>query len=453
MPTQLWNFLILIGIVVIVFAIFKRPLYEAMLLSFVCLLASTGMWNEAPHYLLSSAQNSLLFTIVMFLVFSSILKETGVIQDCIDIIMALVGRIPGGAGVVAIVSSAFMGAMSGSGPGNVAATGSVTIPLMKKAGYPAEFAAGIAMSGSCLGPVIPPSATIIAAFSCLSVVDGLEGFQFSSFWMVMYSVSLVFILHRLIQFYIMYAALGIKRADASELPGLKESWRRGWPSFLLVVVIMLPFALDNFFGDWFASVIGDTAADYLSDSVLVFTPAIASAYSLLVSHKRRRRSLGELAKAVSSDMKSIVSMCMVLFFAYAISELLTDCGTITAAEEFLDSLNLSFGGMTFVLLVVMTILGMFMSGTSLIPLLGPVYVSILSGYGADPIVIAAIIPVLFVSLGQMTPPFALAMMAAMGIAQSDFRKTSVHAIIWSVVQFILVYLIIIGVIPISIPQW
>ena len=116
MPTQLWNFLILIGIVVIVFAIFKRPLYEAMLLSFVCLLASTGMWNEAPHYLLSSAQNSLLFTIVMFLVFSSILKETGVIQDCIDIIMALVGRIPGGAGVVAIVSSAFMGAMSGSGP-------------------------------------------------------------------------------------------------------------------------------------------------------------------------------------------------------------------------------------------------------------------------------------------------------------------------------------------------
>lgn len=73
--------------------------------------------------------------------------------------------------------------------------------------------------------------------------------------------------------------------------------------------------------------------------------------------------------------------------------------------------------------------------------------------GQIPSVIAAIIPVLFVSLGQMTPPFALAMMAAMGIAQSDFRKTSVHAIIWSVVQFILVYLIIIGVIPISIPQW
>lgn len=450
MPPQLWNFLILVGVIIVFFALLRRPLYEAMLAAFIVLLTVTGSWGSVMKYILSSAQNSLLFTIVMFLVFSSILKETGVINDCIDIIMALVGRIPGGTGAVAIVSSAFMGAMSGSGPGNVAATGSVTIPLMKKAGYPPEFAAGIAMSGSCMAPVIPPSATIIAAYSCLAAIEGAEYIAFSQFWIVMYGVSAIFIAHRLIQFYIMYAALGIKRTNASELPGLRESWKRGWPSFLLVVVIMLPFVLDNSLNDWFATIIGETAAGYLSDSVLVFTPAVASAYSLLISRRHRRLTLRQLKDRVVQDIKSIVPMCMVLFFAYAISDLLTDCGTITAAEEFLDSLNLSFAGMTFVLLLVMTVLGMFMSGTSLIPLLGPVYISILSGYGADPVAIAAIIPVLFVSLGQMTPPFALAMMAAMGIAQSDFRKTSIHAIVWSVVQFALVFLIVMGIIPLPI---
>ena len=451
MPPQLWNFLILIGVILVFFVLLRRPLYEAMLVAFLVLLTVTGSWGSAGAYILSAAQNSLLFTIVMFLVFSSILKETGVINDCIDIIMALVGRFHGGTGAVAIITSAFMGAMSGSGPGNVAATGSVTIPLMKKAGYPPEFAAGIAMSGSCLAPVIPPSATSIAAYSCLAAVEGAPSISFSSFWMVMYSVSAIFIIHRLVQFYVMYAALGIKRSDPSELPKLKEAWKKGWPSFLLVVVIMLPFVLDSSLSGFFAGIIGETAAGYLSASVLVFTPAVASAYSLLVSRRHRSLSLAQLKDRIVKDIGSIVPMCMVLLFAYAVSDLLTDTGTIVAAESFLVSFDLSFAGMTFVLLLVMTVLGMFMSGTSLIPLLGPVYISILSGYGANPITIVAIIPVLFVSLGQMTPPFALAMMAAMGIAQSDFRKTSIHAILWSVVQFALVYLIVMGIIPLPVP--
>ena len=95
--------MILIGVILVFFVLLRRPLYEAMLVAFLVLLTVTGSWGSAGAYILSAAQNSLLFTIVMFLVFSSILKETGVINDCIDIIMALVGRFHGGTGAVAMM--------------------------------------------------------------------------------------------------------------------------------------------------------------------------------------------------------------------------------------------------------------------------------------------------------------------------------------------------------------
>ena len=76
-----------------------------------------------------------------FCAMSILLTKTKVIDSAIAVILALLGRVTGGAGYVSVVASAFMGALSGSGPGNVMATGSITIPAMKKSGFPPELAA------------------------------------------------------------------------------------------------------------------------------------------------------------------------------------------------------------------------------------------------------------------------------------------------------------------------
>ena len=78
-----------------------------------------------------------------FCAMSQILTKTKVIDGCINVILALLGRVPGGVGYASVIASAFMGALSGSGPGNVMATGSITIPSMIKSGFPAELAANI----------------------------------------------------------------------------------------------------------------------------------------------------------------------------------------------------------------------------------------------------------------------------------------------------------------------
>lgn len=448
MPSEIWLLIAVFISVVLVFSVLKRPMYEAMATAFLLVLLLSGKWTSAWGYLRSAASSSILYTIVCFLVFSAILDRTGVIQDCIEIILACIGKLPGGAGIVAIIGSCFMGALSGSGPGNVAATGSITIPLMKRSGYPSAFAAGVCMAGSCLGPVIPPSSTIVASFACLISMKGYEQFAFSDFWIVMYGVSIWFILQRLLQFYIMYYAYGIQKYEISNLPKPKEALKKGWKSLLMVLVIMIPFVVDSSFSDQLVSVLGEKAASNFSGSVLLFTPAVATAYCLLISRDKSLRKPGPMAAVIADSLKSIAPMVLILFFSYAISYLLNDCGTMQAVTAYIQSLNLPFAIVTLLILAAVTILGMFMAGTALIPMFGAACISIFAQFGCSPVLITALLPVLFVSLGQMTPPFAVCMYGAMAIAQSDFKETSCQALLWSFAQLLLVFLMIMGFIPV-----
>lgn len=447
MINQLLPFLILFTAVIIVFAVLKRPMYEAMAVAFVALLAYTGTWSQMTEFMYSACKSSILFTISLFLIFSAILKHTGVIDDCIDIIMAAVGKIPGGAGLVSIVASSFMGAMSGSGPGNIAATGSVTIPLMKKAGYSSEFSAGVAMAGSCLGPVIPPSATILASFACLTALSGYSDMPFSTFWVAMYGVSAVLFVHRIVQMYAMQYAFKERQNCGLAVLKLSEAWKKGWKSFMLVFVILVPFIVDNTCEDIIVRLLGETSAKHFSGSVLIFTPAVATFYSLLIS-KNKSISIPILAKEVAKDLRQIAPLCIMLFFSYSVSALL-DSVEATANLDILVSQNtLDFIPMLIVLIAVATLLGMFMAGTAMIPLLGPIYIATLTSYGVSPVLAAAILPAMFVSLGQMTPPFAVCLYAAMGIANAEFDKMCIHAIIWSAGQILVIFLMLVGIVPV-----
>ena len=74
---------------------------------------------------------------------------------------SLLGWLPGGLGIVTIVSCAIFAALTGSGPATVAAIGSIMIPSLVKNGYPIKTAAGMAAAGGALGPIIPPSIPMI----------------------------------------------------------------------------------------------------------------------------------------------------------------------------------------------------------------------------------------------------------------------------------------------------
>lgn len=94
--------------------------------------------------------------IVLFVIFGAFLEATGIASFFIDCANALAGAATGGPAKVAVISSALCGMVSGSSVGNTVTTGSVTIPLMKKTGYPGEFAGAVEAASSTGGQIMPP---------------------------------------------------------------------------------------------------------------------------------------------------------------------------------------------------------------------------------------------------------------------------------------------------------
>ena len=105
--------------------------------------------------------------IALFVIFGAFLEATGVANFFIDCANALVGWASGGPAKVAVVSSALCGMVSGSSVGNTVTTGSVTIPMMKKTGYPPEFAGAVEAASSTGGQIMPP---IMGAAAFLSLI-------------------------------------------------------------------------------------------------------------------------------------------------------------------------------------------------------------------------------------------------------------------------------------------
>ena len=94
--------------------------------------------------------------IVVFIIFGAFLERTGIAQFFINLANAVAGAAPGGPAKVAVISSALCGMVSGSSVGNTVTTGSVTIPMMKKTGYPGEFAGAVEAAASTGGQIMPP---------------------------------------------------------------------------------------------------------------------------------------------------------------------------------------------------------------------------------------------------------------------------------------------------------
>ena len=109
----------------------------------------------------SQLGNPVLLAIPLFVFAGTLMSESGIAAALLRFVSAFIGHIRGGLGVVAAVSCAIIGAISGSGLTGVSAIGPLLIPEMAKRGYPREYATALVANSSILGLLIPPSVTMI----------------------------------------------------------------------------------------------------------------------------------------------------------------------------------------------------------------------------------------------------------------------------------------------------
>lgn len=438
---------LLVGYVLIMFVFFRRPMYEAVFTAFLILCLIAGQISNLGTYMLAAANTYLLFTIAAFVSFSLIFEKTGVINDLINIIISLVGRFTGGAGYVALTASAIMGTLCGSAPGTAAAIGVTAIPSMKKTGFSPELAAAVESSSSCLGPLIPPAGAITALYAFLETLYPGK-YSFSQFWLLAWTVSFWFLLQRFVTLYFVIRREKVMPIPKEDRLSVKMALKVGWRSLLVPVVIFVPFLIDALFKDGFISARLGSAGAGFTNILLTVIPSVASLIAVTIFlNSGKKFTCNDYFTLFKDNISGIAPIVVMAFAGFAISELFGDIGIASGIAASLAKFHIPRWFVAIVAPLIFAILGMFIEPFSLIMMFGGIFITLSASVGINPMLGAMMFDAMTCGLSPMTPPFALSQFVCMGIADSDFKKTSSQAVIWAVCHYVLIVLCLFGIVP------
>lgn len=452
LPLEVFYVFLLILFVALIFMYFKRPIYEAMILGFIFTIVMTGRYDIFGKYILYPATKSNLFYIIIgFLALAHILGKTKVVEKLIKVMLSLVGKFTGGAGYVALFSSSILAMMTGSGPGNVAATGVFTIPAMIESGFSRPLAATTTMAASMLGNQMGPGLNLLG-FSLLIALYPEKNYNLGTFWLGLWIVGGWLCLQRLITLFILCRVEGVKPIPPEKRPKLLDSLKEGWSALLLPIIIVAPIIISSQFSDFIINRIGENGNKAFSNVVMMFTIGICAVYAL-INGKEKLKETNEynfisIFNMIKECAKTVVPVGTTIYFAYAISLVFKEIAIADAIQAWFLSFGLTKFTWTILVVTFTAILGMVLPGSSQVALLGTVIISTGAAMGIDPFLIAVVMPAITGVMEGMTPPLALGLFTAMGIAGSKFGETAKLAYVWIIGNMVVSILLFMGVLPI-----
>lgn len=181
-----------------------------------------------------TAQISSTF-VFMFIIFGSFLLRSGAGDFIVRLAQCLAGRFTGGAGLVAVVGSGLMGSVSGSAVANTVSTGVITIPMMKKSGFPGQFSAGVVAAASTGGALMPPvmgaGAFVLASYTQISYLTIIAA---STLPAMLYFLTVCYFVR------IEAKRLGLTLALEEDTERVSAVLKEGW-HFIIPMVILVSF--------------------------------------------------------------------------------------------------------------------------------------------------------------------------------------------------------------------
>jgi TRAP transporter 4TM/12TM fusion protein len=391
------------------------------------LAAQSQDWRRLAGYLALDTNGmlgmpiSIAATVVIsFVLFGNVLTATGGSKFFSDAAVALMGRYRGGPVKIAVLMSALFGTVSGSAVANAAATGVITIPMMRRAGFSAENAAAVEAASSTGGQMMPP-------------VMGAAAFLMAEFLQVPYAQvalaalvpAVLYYLALFIQADLLAGKLGIRGLTASEIP----PWRRvvsGLHFGLAFIVIFYTLFRLN----------------WQPERTALAACAAVAATGAVFGYGGERPAVGQMLGAFLSASRSVVEIVLISAAAGIVIGVLNVTGL---------SFNLTYGlmalvGGSIVMLAILAALICIVLGMGL-PTLG-VYV-LLATLVAPAMVQAGALPIaahLFIlyfgMMSMITPPVAIAAFATAAIAGSSPMRTGFAAMRFGWLAFIVPFLFI-----------
>lgn len=356
--------------------------------------------------------------IFMFLLFGAYLGKTGMGEFFIDISNSIAGAAPGGPAKVAVISSATMGTLSGSSVANVVGTGSFTIPMMKKLGYKPEFAGAVEATASTGGQLMPP-------------IMGAAAFLMAEFTNTPYvNIIAAAVVPALLYYFGVWAGVhyeakkqGLKGLPKDQLPKAgKVMKERGHLMLPIIIVIYL-------------LVSGYTP-------IRAALGAIASSILVSAVRKDTRLSIKDIFMGLVDGARSAITVVAACATAGIIIGVVTQTGLGLKMGSLLVSVaNGNLFLTLFFTMVTSIILGIGVPTTANYVITSTIAAPALVILGV-PVLAAHMFAFYFGIIADVTPPVALAAVAASGVAKSEPMRTGLQASRLAIAAFIIPYIFV-----------
>jgi C4-dicarboxylate transporter, DctM subunit len=365
--------------------------------AYLLLTGNGDLMLAFPQRMIAGVDQFVLMTIPLFLLAGNLMNAGGITDRIVGFSRAIVGHVRGGLSLVTVVASMFFAGVSGAATAEASALGTVLIPAMAKDGYNRAYASALVAVASCIGPIIPPSITMI-------IYGVLSGTSIGQLFLAGVVPGLLLGGGLLGYSYVMARRLDLPVTPAASLREKAVATGQASPALVLPLIIL---------------------GGILSGA---FTPtesaAVAAIYALVISlvfyRTMRWRDLWKPltdTAVTTAGIMFIVAMASMVSFVFGFESM----------PRKIASALLSISSDRTVLLllvnVILLVLGCFLEPVSILILTMPVLIAVAKLIGVD-LVHFGMIVVLNVVLGLVTPPVGLCLFIACGIGRVSLEAIS-----------------------------
>ncbi|WP_282608994.1 TRAP transporter fused permease subunit [Pelagibius sp. Alg239-R121] len=356
--------------------------------------------------------------IFLFVVFGAVLQVIGGGDFFVNITRVATGATRGGPAKMAVIASALMGTMSGSSVANVATTGALTIPMMKRLGYPKAFAGAVEAVASTGGQITPP---IMGAAAFL--MAAILGISYQEVTLAAVIPAVLFFLSLFVAVHWEALKHDLQPLEVSERGATLRELKSGW-TFLLPLVVIVTFL------------------------ILGYTPSLCAFYGVVATLATPflRRSTFVSPQVLITGLKLGAKAAVVVAVACASAGIIVGIVQISGLGFRFSSLVTSFAGGDLNIALVLAMFAAFVFGMGMpttpayiiqATLVAPALVDL----GADPLA-AHLFVFYYAVLGQVTPPVAVAAFAAAPIAGVSSSAVGWRAFMLGIPAYVIPFLFV-----------
>ena len=407
--------ILLFGIFLITLLV-GMPIGYGMAVSTVVVLFTDKSLNGTfvPQKMWTALDSFSFMAVPFFMLAGTMMEKTGITAILVEWAHSLVGHLTGGLGHAAIVTGVVMAGVSGSANADTAALAAMLVPMMTEDGFEPGYSCALVASAGALGPIIPPSIMMVLYSGVCSIAIGklfmsgmIPGLCIAAGYMI---VNFLYAKTHPIR---KEPFVGFKKLGHDTLVAVPA---------LIMPVIIIGGILSGIF----------TATE---------SGAIACAYCIVYGMFRKTLSIDFLKKCFMDAVHSTTTSMLIVAFACMFGALATNYNMAKVIQAAASSFSGSPELVLIFLSVILYIAGMFIDSNAVMFMLIPIFAPLIESYGYDPLYFA-IVMILALVMGGLSPPVGLLMYIASSITGTDLGKVVRYIFRFIIVNYGVVILVI-----------